>query len=119
MAATYPTRIDNDLYASAKLVGGLQDRSAAQQLSHWARVGREIEAASVSHRAIADVLTHRRDYDSLTVREQAVVRAEWEERIAERRDSCDLTGILEAAGASYVEVDRHGNVTTVPVSTTR
>ncbi len=56
MATTSPTRIDDDLYASAKLAGDVQSRSASQQLAHWARIGREIEAsASVSHHQIAEV----------------------------------------------------------------
>ncbi|TQC49297.1 hypothetical protein EEB14_10735 [Rhodococcus sp. WS4] len=44
---------------------------------------------SVSHRAIADVVVGRRDYDDLTGQEQAVVRAEWSERITERREGLD------------------------------
>jgi len=45
MATTSPTRVDDDLYASAKLVGEVMSRSAAQQLARWARIGRELEAS--------------------------------------------------------------------------
>lgn len=39
-----PTRIEHDLYDGAKTVGSTMSRSAAQQINHWARIGREIEA---------------------------------------------------------------------------
>ena len=65
MSRTAPTRIDDELYASAKLVGALMSRSAGQQIAHWARIGRELEAAdSVSQRAIGATLAARRNYAS-------------------------------------------------------
>lgn len=111
MATTSPTRIDDELYASAKLVGTVMSRSAAQQIAHWARIGREIEGSdTVSHRAIAEVLAARRDYDRLTVREQAVVRAEWAERMDARREGLDLAQEFAGQGRSYVELDSDGAV---------
>lgn len=115
MATTSPTRIDDELYASAKIVGPLMNRSAAQQIAHWARIGREIEAGdSVSQRDITEVLAGRRHYDELTGREQAIVRAEWKERIDERRDRLDLAEEFAAEGRSYVELDEHGAVVRHP-----
>ncbi len=115
MATTSPMRVDDELYTSAKLVGGVMSRSAAQQIAHWARVGRELEASpTVSHRAIADVLDGHIQYDQLTVREQAVVRAEWTERIAERREGLNLADEFRHAGRSYVELDDDGNVVRHP-----
>lgn len=111
MATTSPTRIDDELYASAKVVGPLMSRSAAQQIAHWARIGREVEAADgVSHRAVADVLAARRRYDQLTVHEQAVVRAEWAERMSARRDGLDFAREFSEEGRSYVELDDHGQI---------
>lgn len=107
--------MDEDLFASAQLVGPLMERSAAQQLAYWARLGREIEAAAdVSHRDIADVLAHRRSYDELNAKEQAVVRAEWAERIAERRRSLNLAARFRAEGRAYVELDADGHVVRRP-----
>lgn len=111
MSATSPIRVDDELYASAKLVGRLMSRSAAQQVTHWARIGRELEASrGISHAAIAAVLDGRRDYDTLTDHEQALVRAEWAERITERREGLNLAQQFESAGRSYVELDQDGNV---------
>lgn len=114
MGATSPTRIDDELYASAKLLGPLMSRSASQQITHWARIGREFEAAdSVSHRAIADVLSARRNYNELNALEQAVVRAEWAERLEVRRTSLDLAREYSDRGRSYVELDDDGQVVQV------
>jgi hypothetical protein len=108
---TSPTRVDEDLFASAQLVGPMMDRSAAQQINHWARIGREIEGgASISHRAIADVLAKRSSYDKLTAEEQAVVRAEWSERMEARRTDLDLAGRFAGEDRDYAELDDHGRV---------
>lgn len=118
---TSPTRVDEDLFVSAQLVGSVMDRSAAQQITHWARVGREIEAAaSISHRAIGDVLANRARYDELTAEEQAVVRAEWGERIQDRRTGLDLAKQFQTAGKTYAELDDDGEVVVrTPFQTTR
>ncbi len=111
MSKTTPTRVDQDLFASAQLVGQLVERSAAQQLTHWARIGREIEAAGdVSQRDIAEVLAKRRSYDDLTTEEQSVVRAEWAERIAERTVGLDLADRFAEEGRFFVELGADGEV---------
>jgi ParD-like antitoxin of type II bacterial toxin-antitoxin system len=112
MATTSPARIEDDLYASAKLAGDALSRSASQQIAHWARIGREIQAsASISHREIADVLAGRGSYDGLDPKEQAVVRAEWAERMAVYREELDLTERFAAEGRTWVELADDGRVT--------
>jgi hypothetical protein len=111
MPTTSPARIDDDLYASAKLAGEVQSRSTSQQVVHWARIGREIEAsAAISHREIADVLAGSRSYDSLSPKEQAVVRAEWSVRMDEVRGALDFAEEFAAEGRSWVELDQDGEV---------
>lgn len=111
MGKTTPTRVDEDLFASAQLVAPLMERSAAQQLAYWARVGREVEAAAdVSHRDIAAVLAYRRVYDDLNAKEQAIVRAEWAQRMAERRKALNLAARFRGVGHAYVELDADGRV---------
>lgn len=106
-----PTRIDDELFEHAKLIGSLMSRSAAQQIAHWAKIGRELESAEgVSARAIAEVLAQRSSYDALTEEEQAIVRAEWAERIEERRAALDMAGEFAAQGRSWVELDDDGQV---------
>jgi hypothetical protein len=110
MAGTAPTRIDEDVASAAKAAGELLSRSAAQQVNHWARIGRELEASkSVSQREIALVLGGRSSYDALNVREQAIVRAEWNERMTTLREGLDLAAEFSAAGQGWVEADEAGN----------
>jgi hypothetical protein len=110
MAAT-PTRIESDLYDAAKAVGAIMSRSAAQQVNHWARIGREIEsAADVRHREIAKVLAGHGDYDSLDGREQAAVRAAWEIRMTEAREALNLEVEFSNSGLPWVEADDEGAV---------
>ncbi len=109
MATTSPARIDDDLYASAKLAGEVQSRSASQQVAHWARIGREIEAsATISHKDIAEVLAGSRSYDVLTAKEQAVVRAEWSVRMDALREALNLARQFAAAGRTWVGLDDDG-----------
>lgn len=106
-----PTRLDGELYEYARVVAPTMSRSTAQQIAHWARIGREIESSdSVSQRAIGDVLAGAQHYDTLSAHEQAAVRAEWAERIAERREQLDLIGTFEAEGRPYATLDDDGNV---------
>ena len=111
MATTSPARIDDELYASAKLAGSVQSRSASQQVAHWARIGREIEASgSIAHKEIAAVLAGSRSYDSLDPKEQAVVRAEWTARVDETRGALDLASQFAQQGRTWIELDDRGRV---------
>lgn len=105
-------RVDGEIHASAKLVAPVMSRSAAQQISHWARIGRELESAQgVSASDIANVLVGRRSYDTLGDEEQAVVRAEWAERLVALRASVDLQDEFAAEGrTSWVGLDDQGNL---------
>ncbi|HEY9566143.1 MAG TPA: hypothetical protein VIR30_20475 [Nocardioides sp.] len=106
-----PTRIDGELFAAAKSCGVLNSRSAAQQIDHWARIGRELESsANLSHRDIQAVLAGDGSYDRLQEREQAIVRATWDEQIAQRIGSVNLAEKFRASGAGYAEADEHGNL---------
>lgn len=106
-----PTRIDDDLFDAAQRTAHLQSRSAAQQVNHWARVGRALEAArGVSHRRITDVLAGARHYDDLSDEEQAVVRAEWAERTQATISDLNLAAEFTTEGRSYVELDATGAV---------
>jgi hypothetical protein len=104
-----PTRVDGELFAAAKSVGAVHSRSAAQQLDHWARIGRELESsAAVTHRDIEAVLAGDGSYDALHEREQAIVRAAWDEQIAARLSALNLEREFRAAGTPWVESDTDG-----------
>ncbi|WP_186629377.1 TA system antitoxin ParD family protein [Rhodococcus sp. BP22] len=111
MGTTSSLRIDDDLYAAAKIAGSAASRSAAQQVAHWALVGREIETShQVSTREISAVLAGRKSYDTLSVREQAVTRAAWSERMESVTESLNFESEFSAEGRPFVEADEDGNV---------
>lgn len=109
--ATMPTRIERDLFEAARQAGEVHSRSAAQQIDHWARIGRELETSpAVTHDHVARVLAGTASYDALGDSAQAVVRARWDEEIAERAAALDLEADLLAAGDSWVEADADGKL---------
>jgi hypothetical protein len=93
------------------MVGAIMDRSAPQQITHWARIGRELEAAAqVSHRAIAEVLANGARYDDLRDQEQAVVGAEWWHRLEARQGQLDLAKRFAHEGRTRTGLDERGRV---------
>lgn len=112
-SSTTPTRFDAALFESAQAAGARTHRSAAQQLAHWARLGRELEAAAgLSQRDIDRVLAGQISYDDLADREQAAVRTAWREGVDADLASLDLRGRFEAEGRTrWSEADDQGRVT--------
>ena len=110
--STTPTRFDAALFESAQAAGARTHRSAAQQLAHWARLGRELEAASgLSQRDFDRVLAGQLSYDDIGEREQAAVRTAWREGIDTDLTSLDLQARFEAQGRTRrSEADEQGNV---------
>jgi lysozyme family protein len=109
MGNTMPMRVDGDLFDIAKVVGAASSRSAAQQISHWARIGRELESSpATSVRDIQRVLAGEASYDELGERGQAVVRARWDEQMAERLASLNLASEFAEVGRSWTEADEQG-----------
>lgn len=106
-----PIRVDADLYAAATHSARVMSRSIGQQITHWARIGREIEESSeLSVQRISEVLNGRASYDDLSSEEQALTRAHWKERMDELRTKLRLDVHFAAHGRTYVELDERGNV---------
>lgn len=110
MRAT-PTRIDQDVVDAAKVAASAMSRSAAQQINHWARIGRELEMSrELRHQEVVAVLAGQASYDFLTPREQAIVRADWDERATRLRLELDLAAGFTAEGRRWTEVDEQGEL---------
>ncbi|MEN2739250.1 hypothetical protein ABCS02_15775 [Microbacterium sp. X-17] len=104
-----PTRVDGELFQAAQMAARTQSRSAAQQIDHWARIGRELEASPrVTNQAVQLVLSGQGSYDALSEESQAVVRADWEERIAANLAALDLAAELRAEGDPWTEATADG-----------
>jgi hypothetical protein len=111
MATTAVTRVDLEIVESARITGEVMSRNTSQQVTHWARIGREVEAAeSMSPKAIAEVLSGTAHYDQLNSGSQAVVRALWSEAIDSRLAELDYQSRFRAEGRIYAELDEDGHV---------
>lgn len=112
--AANPTRVSRDVYAAAKVAADLTGRTVAEQLSHWARVGREVEAVTLiglqERRRTSRQLLAGRDYDELTPDEQALVRTAWDAEAEERLAGLDLAAERHAAGWPIVTLDPDGRI---------
>ena len=105
MTSSPPTRLDADVYRDAAAVAPSTSRSTAQQLSHWARLGREVEATVIvatRRRAVEAVLGGRGGYDELTADEQAVVRTAWQDRIDDLVAEVDVGAKRLSEGQTYL-----------------
>lgn len=110
-----PTRVDEDLWNAAVADAQVQHRSAVQQINRWIRIGRELESSpGVSQRDVQWVLAGDGSYDDLSEREQAIVRAEWGQRITERREALDFEAEFTESGESWSESDDTGDVVIRP-----
>jgi hypothetical protein len=113
-AAATPTRVDKDVYAAARAAASLTGRTVAEQLSHWAKVGSEVEAIALlelrHRRRTAQELLAGRDYDRLPADEQALVRTAWDEEMDEHLVSTDIAADKRAAGQPIITLDENGDV---------
>lgn len=109
---TYPLRLESSLTRSAEQVASRMSRSVPEQIAHWARIGRELERSpDVSLASIRNVLDGAAEYDALSPREQAIVRAAWIERMSALRADLRLDRPAGKGVFRYAELDDRGRVT--------
>jgi hypothetical protein len=110
-ASNSPMRVDPELVASARSTAQHMSRSLSQQIAHWARIGRELERSpGVTVTAVQAVLDGAGSYDALNTHEQAIVRANWAERIDAARSALRLDRVLMDQGREVVELGAKGEV---------
>lgn len=106
-------RLPVDVSVLANIAAPLQSRTVPQQVAHWARIGQQFEMSpTVNHGAVARVLAQQASYDDLGEKEQAIVRAQWQELFDERRNALAQSPVLNVSGSQYSEIDEHGNIVT-------
>ena len=104
-------QVDADLYQLAASEAKATRGRAGQLISHWARIGRELEQSTeVSQERVASVIGGQSGYDSLQMKEQTVVRAHWKQRIEDTRSNLRLDRRFTSEGKAYAELDDEGNV---------
>lgn len=111
-AADRPTRVSSDLFTSAVAEGAKENRSAKQQLEHWARVGRSVCARQTASRhRVEAALAGALPLEDLSDEEGIVLDAEVQSRLDERLRKVDLGAVLAARGVTTVALDEKGELT--------
>lgn len=106
-----PTRVAGDIAATASAVAPAENRSVAEQISHWARIGMQVErAGSVAHRRVLAVATGRAPFSSLTETERTSAHGLVDARIAELAATQSFGAAARAEGHSTVSLDDDGNL---------
>jgi ParD-like antitoxin of type II ParDE toxin-antitoxin system len=111
-AADRPTRVSSDLLDSAVVEGAKENRSAKQQLEHWARVGRSVCARQTASRhrveaAMAGVLP----VEHLSDEEGIVFDSDVQSRLEARLRTTNLGAVLAARGVTTVALNEQGELT--------
>ena len=110
--ADRPTRMPSDLFDSAVVEGAKENRSAKQQLEHWARVGRSVCARqTASRRRVEAALAGRLPVEDLSDEEGVVFDSEVQSRLEERLRTTDLGAVLAARGVTTVALNEQGELT--------
>ncbi len=110
--ATIPTRVSSDLFDSAVVEGAKENRSAKQQLEHWARVGKLVSARqTASRRRVEDAMAGRLPVEHLSDEEGIVFDSEVQSRLEERLRTTNLGAVLAARGVTTVALNEQGELT--------
>lgn len=105
------TRFDAELFEAAAAEGRRQSRSAAQQLGHWARIGRSVTAStSASRRRVEAALAGRVPLAVLNEHEAVAFNAEVDARVEELLGETDYSAVLAAEHVTTVALDADGRL---------
>lgn len=105
------TRFSSELVAAAATEGERENRSARQQLEHWARVGREVsDQRQVARRRVEAALDGRVALGELTAEEGVVFNAEVASALEESLAGGDHASDRAAQGLATVSLDDEGRV---------
>lgn len=108
---TVPVRLSDDLYDVAAEAAATMSRSTAQQIAHWARLGKAVEESpGLSTAAVRELLAGAGGYDQLTDAEQTVVLDVWRRQFAARREALDFARDFTRQGRQWSELDERGDV---------
>jgi hypothetical protein len=119
-ARSIPTRVAGDIAATASAVAPAENRSVAEQISHWARIGMMVErAGSVANRRVLAAAAGGEPFSSLTDDERVAAHALVDARIAELAAAQSFGAAARAAGQTTVSLDEDGNLIEVAADGTR
>jgi hypothetical protein len=105
------TRVAADLMDSAAIEGARQNRSAKQQLDHWARVGRAVSSRhTAARRRVEAALAGELELRELSAEEGAVFNAEIAAAVEENLTGSNYGATLAERGVPSVSLDDNGQI---------
>lgn len=109
--ASTPTRIAADVATNAASIARTENRTAAEQINHWARVGMQIERSmTVDTRRLLAVVEGDAQFSTLTADERTVAHATIDARIAERVARERFGLVARKAGRVTVSIEDDGTL---------
>ncbi len=117
---TVPTRVNADVAKAAAAIAPVENRSVAEQINYWARLGMQLErATSCEGRRILDVVRGLEQFSALSVPDRAVVHATIDAQMAERVAGQSFSDAARKSGQVSVFVDDDGALVEVGVDGVR
>lgn len=115
-----PSRITADIAASAAAVAPSENRSIAEQINYWARIGMQVErSGSLASRRVLAVAAGHEQFSSLDTDERLAAHALIDARIAERVSAERFGAAGRAAGQTTVSLDDEGRLIEISPGGTR
>lgn len=115
-----PTRVAGDVAAGAAAVAPAENRSVAEQISYWARIGMSLErAGSLAHRRVLAAAAGEAPFATLDADERAAAHALVDARIGELAASQSFGRAARADGQTTVSLDDDGNLVEIAADGTR
>ena len=109
--ASTSTRVTADIAAAASAVAPSENRTVAEQINHWARIGMQIErSGTLGHRRVLAVAAGDAQFSTLGPEERTTAHALIDARIAERASKERFGAAARHAGQTTVSLDDEGNL---------
>lgn len=115
-----PTRVTADIAATAASVGQGENRTMAEQINYWARLGMLVDrSTTVESRRVQSAITGEGQFSSLTAEERVVAHASVDAAIATRVAAARFGPESRRAGQVTVSLDEEGNLIEIASDGTR
>ena len=110
-SASTPTRVAADIAATAASVGQSENRTMAEQINYWTRLGMHLDRSTTAEsRRVQSVITGHDQFSSLTASERAVAHASVDTAIASLVAAARFGPDARKAGRITVSIDDEGNL---------
>lgn len=119
-SASTPTRVTADIAATAASVGQRENRTMAEQINYWARLGMLVDRSTTAEcRRVQSAITGDEQFSALSAEERTVAHGAIDTAIAARVASARFGVEARRAGQVTVSIDDDGNLIEIAPDGTR